>query len=275
MGRDVGRDAGRDMAADSSAAVAGAAGEAEAAEETEEAEAAQEVGEEGGEGGEGGEAGESAGEAAQGDARRVAHGGAETAEELLYDVIRRLRPLQRTIVRAAERTLDGTGLTAGERTLLDALRTHGPRTVPQLARSLDLDRQPVQRWVNHAAELGLVVTTANPAHRRSSLVRLTDEGTAMMRGVQEAEAGELRRGLADLSAGEVRTALRVLDRIGEEFRHLADGSRVPPEESDDPEERDTAAPVTAQVPIPSRTGHRPAAPTRPTDRPTHTERPAE
>ncbi|MFB6539924.1 MarR family winged helix-turn-helix transcriptional regulator [Streptomyces noursei] len=259
----MGRDAGRDT----TAAIAGTAGEAEEAERAEEAEkaakaeAAQEVGEEGGQ----------AGEAAQGDA----HGGAETAEELLYDVIRRLRPLQRTIVRAAERTLDGTGLTAGERTLLDALRTHGPRTVPQLARSLDLDRQPVQRWVNHAAELGLVVTTANPAHRRSSLIRLTDEGTAMMRGVQEAEAGELRRGLADLSAREVRTALRVLDRIGEEFRHLADGSRVPPEESGDPEERDTAAPVTAQVPIPSRTGHRPAAPTRPTDRPTRTERPAE
>ncbi|MFB6572124.1 MarR family winged helix-turn-helix transcriptional regulator [Streptomyces noursei] len=261
---------GRDARRDTTAAVAGAAEEAGEAGETEKAEAAQEVGE---------ESGDSAGEAAQGDVGGGAHGGAhgaaETAEELLYDVIRRLRPLQRTIVRAAERTLDGTGLTAGERTLLDALRAHGPRTVPQLARSLDLDRQPVQRWVNHAAELGLVVTTANPAHRRSSLIRLTDEGTAMMRGVQEAEAGKLRRGLADLSAGEVRTALRVLDRIGEEFRHLADGSRVPPEESGDPEERDTAAPVTAQVPIPSRTGHRPAVPTRPTDRPTRTERPAE
>ncbi|GAA2678015.1 hypothetical protein GCM10009864_57210 [Streptomyces lunalinharesii] len=256
MGRDAGRDLGRDDAADdaadSPAAVAGAAEESEeveAVEVSKAAEAAQEIG--------------------------VAQGDAGIAEELLYDVIRRLRPLQRTIVRAAERTLDGTGLTAGERTLLDALRTHGPRTVPQLARSLDLDRQPVQRWVNHAAELGLVVTTANPAHRRSSLIRLTDEGTAMMRGVQEAEAGELRRGLADLSAGEVRTALRVLDRIGEEFRHLADGSRVPPEESGDPDERDTAAPVTAHVPIPPRTGHGPAAPTRPTDRPTRTERPAE
>ncbi|MCZ0973236.1 hypothetical protein O1L55_21310 [Streptomyces albulus] len=116
----MGRDAGRDT----TAAIAGTAGEAEEAEraeEAEKAEAAQEVGEEGGQ----------AGEAAQGDA----HGGAETAEELLYDVIRRLRPLQRTIVRAAERTLDGTGLTAGERTLLDALARHGPRTVPQLARS--------------------------------------------------------------------------------------------------------------------------------------------
>ncbi|MER7987241.1 MarR family winged helix-turn-helix transcriptional regulator [Streptomyces noursei] len=261
MGRDAGRDLGLDAERAAAAAVAGAA------EAAEEAEAAQEVGE----AGEVEEAGDGTGESAQGDAQ----GDAGVVEELLYDVIRRLRPLQRTIVRAAERTLNGTGLTAGERTLLDALRTHGPRTVPQLARSLDLDRQPVQRWVNHAAELGLVVTTANPAHRRSSLIRLTDEGTAMMRGVQEAEAGELRRGLADLSAGEVRTALRVLDRIGEEFRHLADGSRVPPEESGDPDERDTATPVSAQAPIPSRNGHRPAAPTRPTDRPTRTERPAE
>ncbi|MFF2811693.1 MarR family winged helix-turn-helix transcriptional regulator [Streptomyces sp. NPDC058000] len=202
-------------------------------------------------------------------------GDAAAAEELLYDVIRRLRPLHRTIVRATERELEGTGLTAGERTLLDALRAHGPRTVPQLARSLDLDRQPVQRWVNHAAELGLVVTAPNPAHRRSSLIRLTDEGTAVVHGIRAAEAAELRRSLTDLSTGEVRTALRVLDRLGEEFRHLADGSRVPPEESGNPEKRDAAHPDAAQDAISPAIGHRPPAPARPTDRPTRTERPAE
>ncbi|MFG2137588.1 MarR family winged helix-turn-helix transcriptional regulator [Streptomyces sp. NPDC048650] len=153
-------------------------------------------------------------------------------EELLYDVIRRLWPLHRTIVRAVERELEGTGMTAGEHALLDALRSQGPRTVPQLARSLGLDRQPVQRWVNHASELGLVVTAPNPAHRRSSLIRLTAEGGEVMRGIQESEAGELRRGLTDLSADDISTTLRVLDRLGEEFRHLADGSHVAPEDLD-------------------------------------------
>ncbi|MFK0290775.1 MarR family winged helix-turn-helix transcriptional regulator [Streptomyces sp. NPDC090442] len=204
----------------------------------------------------------------------VEDGGHGATEDLLYDVIRRLWPLHRTIVRAVERELEGTGMTAGEHALLDALRAQGPRTVPQLARSLGLDRQPVQRWVNHAAELGLVVTAPNPEHRRSSLIRLTDEGSEVMRGIQDAEAAELRRSLADLSSGEVRTALRVLDRLGEEFRHLADGSRVPPEESGNPEKRGAAALDATPAAIPPAIGHRPPAPARPTDRPSHTERPA-
>ncbi|QIK11604.1 MarR family transcriptional regulator [Streptomyces sp. ID38640] len=158
---------------------------------------------------------------------------------MLYDVIRRLWPLHRTVVRAVERELADTGMTAGEHALLDALHTEGPRTVPQLARTLGLDRQPVQRWVNHAAELGLVVTAPNPAHRRSSLIRLTAEGTAAIRGIQQFEATELRQRLADLPAEDVRTALHVLDRLGEEFRHLANGSRVQPEETDSRGSRDS------------------------------------
>ncbi|AJT67334.3 hypothetical protein T261_5718 [Streptomyces lydicus] len=158
--------------------------------------------------------------------------GPAPTDDLLYGVIRRLWPLHRTIVRAVERELEGTGMTAGEHALLDALRSQGPRTVPQLARTMGLDRQPVQRWVNHAAELGLVATAPNPAHRRSSLIELTAEGSELMRGIQESEAAELRRALSDLSAQEVSTTLRVLDRLGEEFRHLANGSRVAPEDPD-------------------------------------------
>ncbi|BCK71531.1 hypothetical protein Srufu_054840 [Streptomyces libani subsp. rufus] len=166
-------------------------------------------------------------------------GGPAATEDLLYDVIRRLWPLHRTVVRAVERELADTGMTAGEHALLDALRTEGPRTVPQLARSMGLDRQPVQRWVNHAAELGLVVTAPNPAHRRSPLIRLTGDGTAAIRGVQQFEATELRQRLADLPAEDVRTALHVLDRLGEEFRHLANGSRVQREETDSQGSRDS------------------------------------
>ncbi|GFE24981.1 MarR family transcriptional regulator [Streptomyces libani] len=179
----------------------------------------------------------------EGDAGEHAGGdgaGEPTAtEDLLYDVIRRLWPLHRTVVRAVERELADTGMTAGEHALLDALHTEGPRTVPQLARTMGLDRQPVQRWVNHAAELGLVVTAPNPAHRRSSLIRLTTEGTAAIRGIQRFESTELRQRLADLPAEDVRTALHVLDRLGEEFRHLANGSRVQREETDSQGSRDS------------------------------------
>ncbi|UNO42294.1 helix-turn-helix domain-containing protein [Streptomyces sp. MST-110588] len=147
--------------------------------------------------------------------------GPASPEHLAYEVIRRLWPLHRTVVRAVERELTGTGMTAGEHALLDALRTGGPRTVPQLARALELDRQPVQRWVNHATDLGLVESAPNPAHRRSALIRLTAHGSDVMGAVQGFEATELRHALADLTVEDITTTLRVLDRIGDEFRRLA------------------------------------------------------
>ncbi|MGW1377879.1 MarR family winged helix-turn-helix transcriptional regulator [Streptomyces sp. NPDC002446] len=175
--------------------------------------------------------------------------GPTPTEDLLYGVIRRLWPLHRTVVRAVERELTGTGLTAGEHALLDALRSEGPRTVPQLARSMGLDRQPVQRWVNHAAELGLVVTAPNPAHRRSSLIELTAEGAAAIRRIQDFESTELRRRLADLPADDVRTTLRVLDRLDEEFRHLANTANEA-NDSHVPSTKTLKAPKAAKTPQP-------------------------
>ncbi|MFH8592483.1 MarR family winged helix-turn-helix transcriptional regulator [Streptomyces rimosus] len=175
----------------------------------------------------------------------VSEGGADSTEHLAYEVIRRLWPLHRTVVRAVERELAGTGLTAGQHALLDALRTHGPRTVPELARALELDRQPVQRWVNHAVELGLAETVPNPAHRRSPLVRLTAKGADVMGSLQESEAAGLRRVLAGVPAADVATTLRVLDRLGEEFRALGRDIPAPPDAPGNPSEPSKPHPTPA------------------------------
>ena len=52
----------------------------------------------------------------------------------------------------------------------------GPQTVPQVARSLWLPRQVVQRLADAAAELGYLRFVPNPAHRRSKLAELTGTG---------------------------------------------------------------------------------------------------
>ncbi|WP_327732661.1 MarR family transcriptional regulator [Streptomyces nojiriensis] len=149
---------------------------------------------------------------------------------LLYEVIRSLWPLHRTVVRAVERELMHTGMTAGQHAVMDELCRGGPRTVPQLARVLGLDRQPVQRLVNDATALGLAESAPNPEHRRSRLIRLTPKGEAIIRGIQESEETELRRRLSDLTAGDVTTALHVLRRLGEEFKDLAQDA--PPHATD-------------------------------------------
>ncbi|MFD7664772.1 MarR family transcriptional regulator [Streptomyces sp. NPDC059788] len=199
----------------------------------------------------------------------VTEGGADSAEHLAYEVIRRLWPLHRTVVRAMERELAGTGLTAGQHALLDALRTQGPRAVPELARTLELDRQPVQRWVNHAAELGLVEPAPNPAHRRSPLIRLTPEGSEVMNSLRRSEAAGLRRVLAGVPAAEVATTLRVLDRLGEEFRALAQDeptspAPAPPETSRTPQTpREPQTPSPPQKPRAARAPRTPKAPRAP------------
>jgi DNA-binding MarR family transcriptional regulator len=156
-------------------------------------------------------------------------GGAAAADDLLYQVIRRLWPLHRSVVRAVERELDGTGITAAQHAVLDALTVAGPQTVPQLARTLRLDRQPVQRTVNEASAAGLVETAPNPGHRRSHLIRLTTHGQATITAIVRFEQTELRRRLSDLSAADITTALHVLDRLSAEFQQLARPDSTAPE----------------------------------------------
>ncbi len=126
----------------------------------------------------------------------------------LYEVFAVLGPLYRRVSRKVELNEPIEGLSIGVRAVLDLLRAQGPLTVPQMGRAQALSRQFVQRMVNEVAAHGLVEAVANPAHQRSSLIRLTPPGSyGHRRGdhprERAAEAGGRRphrRG-----RGEVRT----------------------------------------------------------------------
>ena len=106
---------------------------------------------------------------------------------LLFDVIRRLRPLGRRLGRALAAPAAGARMTQGRRTVLERLHHAGLQSVPQIARAHGLGRQFVQRLVNAALAEGLVEMQANPAHRRSSLVALTPLGRAAVAGLLDRE----------------------------------------------------------------------------------------
>ena len=55
-----------------------------------------------------------------------------------------------------------------------------PKTVPQIARRLGITRQAVQRVINDLLAQRLVAQVANPDHRTSPLIGLTDDGTATL-----------------------------------------------------------------------------------------------
>ncbi|MBL1082546.1 MarR family transcriptional regulator [Streptomyces actinomycinicus] len=133
--------------------------------------------------------------------------------ERLTEVFDLVGPLYRRVQRKVEEAAPIEGLSVGVRAVLDLLRARGPMTVPQMGRAQALSRQFVQRMVNDAARQGLVESIANPAHRRSSLIRLTDPGRATIAAVRAREQELLRQVDGDLSIADVETCLRVLSAM--------------------------------------------------------------
>jgi DNA-binding MarR family transcriptional regulator len=100
------------------------------------------------------------------------------------------------------------GQTRANFRLLSAIE--GGRTIPQLARSLGITRQSVQRVADRLVERSLAFYEPNPGHRRSPLLKETAVGAE----VRAALDREIRRSHAVLEEvverEEIETALLVL-----------------------------------------------------------------
>ncbi|MER5391785.1 MarR family transcriptional regulator [Saccharopolyspora sp. NPDC002686] len=129
----------------------------------------------------------------------------------LAEVYAVLGPLYRRVARLVEHDSPRNGLSIGVRAVLERLELTGAaETVPQIARALELSRQFVQRMVNDALEQDFVALKPNPAHRRSSLVELTEEGRAAINALQRREHDAMGRVGGDLTDAEIETTLHVL-----------------------------------------------------------------
>ncbi|WP_406484555.1 MarR family winged helix-turn-helix transcriptional regulator [Streptomyces sp. NBC_01563] len=138
----------------------------------------------------------------------------------LTEVFALVGPLYRRVQRKVEQAAPIEGLSVGVRAVLDLLRENGPMTVPQMGRAQALSRQFVQRMVNDAAVARLVEIIPNPAHQRSSLVRLTGSGRAAILAALAREASLLRQVDGELTDADVTACVRVLGRMLEAFDHV-------------------------------------------------------
>lgn len=126
-------------------------------------------------------------------------------------------PLYRRALRKVEQGEAIEGLSVGVRAVLDLLRLNGPMTVPQMGRAQALSRQFVQRMVNDAAARGLVEAVTNPAHRRSSLIQLTDAGREAIAAVIAREHALLAQVGGGLTGAELDACVKVLSRMLEQI----------------------------------------------------------
>jgi DNA-binding MarR family transcriptional regulator len=118
-------------------------------------------------------------------------------------------------------------LSLGKRGVLMRLLRSGPQTVPQLAQAKQVSRQYIQKVVNQLAQAGYVVFAENQAHKRSSLVGLTERGRAYMLGRLEQEVQMVREMVIPFPPDKLEETAAMLRAIREwqrtELHRLMEG----------------------------------------------------
>jgi DNA-binding MarR family transcriptional regulator len=122
------------------------------------------------------------------------------------------------------------GLTSARWQVLGAVAlADRPLTVPQIARRMGLTRQSVHVTVNRLTNDGLLEWAPNSDHRRSRLVRLTEDGSTKYSAIDVRQAEWVNRLAAGIGRAELETTARVLDEL---CRRLAASDDQEPDEGD-------------------------------------------
>lgn len=119
-----------------------------------------------------------------------------------------------------EAGLEGRELTVRMRAVLEILRRHGDQTVPDIAARLEIKRQYVQLMVNETLAGGLVEQRANPRHKRSPLLALTDRGSYLIDDIIARELAVMQIIGADLNDEDIETALNVVLAVTGKLKDL-------------------------------------------------------
>jgi DNA-binding MarR family transcriptional regulator len=112
-----------------------------------------------------------------------------------------------------------------QRAILEWLSIHGFHSVPKIAEAKAVSRQHVQKVVDELAEKRLVRFEANPGHKRSPIVELTETGKALFANMRRNEAvliGKLAQKMdaaaIEQAAGQLRVFMSELAKLTDEAR---------------------------------------------------------
>lgn len=104
-------------------------------------------------------------------------------------------------------------ITAAMRAVMETLSASGAMTVPQIAKEKGVTRQHIQLLADALSNAGLVVVKENPAHRRSSLIALTEKGKRAFSKMGAREAPVVEEMARSFAAEELDRATDVLARL--------------------------------------------------------------
>jgi DNA-binding MarR family transcriptional regulator len=103
------------------------------------------------------------------------------------------------------------------RGLLEQLLDDRPKTIPELARMLQIPRQFALKLTADLERKELLSRHPNPAHKRSNFVSLTDEGRLLINRILQSEWDALAPIAAQFTEADVTAAVRVLLGVSHHF----------------------------------------------------------
>jgi DNA-binding MarR family transcriptional regulator len=126
--------------------------------------------------------------------------------------------LRLAVARTARRLRQeaGGGLSPSLNAALAPVARHGPLTPSELATRERIQRPTATRLIARLEEQGLVARTADPADRRSCLIALSDEGSALvaeLRTRKDLFLAERLRGLPAADRATLARAAELLEQL--------------------------------------------------------------
>jgi DNA-binding MarR family transcriptional regulator len=130
-----------------------------------------------------------------------------------YEVIWLVRRLFRSLAVMADSYLKDDELTAADRAVMEFLYPDERLSVPSIASKYRVSRQHIQVTVNRLRSIGLLRAEANPRHKRSQLIRLSELGRETFAEIRNNEAAIVQKLFADLNQQDVERTRRLLTSL--------------------------------------------------------------
>ena len=132
----------------------------------------------------------------------------QVKENEAYEITWLIRRMFRSMAEHSNKSLESFEISAADRAVLEFLYPGESLSVPEIAERYDVSRQHVQVTVNRLADKGLVKTTVNPRHKKSSLISLTKSGNTLFGKVLNRD----KRTIDKLFSGLPQTNITVTKR---------------------------------------------------------------
>ena len=137
---------------------------------------------------------------------------------ILTEIILEIFELSGLLILEGDALTKEFGLTSARWKVLGALAMANSATVPDIARTMGLTRQAVQRLANELKKEGLINSQTNPKHKSAKLYTLTPKGNFIFNELEKKQTIWINSIAKKLEADELQLTSSVLKKVVNGFR---------------------------------------------------------